>query len=151
MCLKPRGRRVIFQPGWTGDRRRALLRSMPGSTNNVPSTRSLQSIASSGGLVTASIAHIERAGCSLGVLSRMERGPLIQVGDRHFPFPCKGPGGCEGTDLPRASLLQEGRGAQGTGAARHSHGSKDLLPRAHRVSPDCCSSGEGRRSTDRQG
>lgn len=148
MCLKPRGRRGIFQPGWTGDGRRALLRSMLGSTNNVPSTPSLQSMASS---VTASIAHIERAGCSLGVFSRMERGPLIQVGDRHFPFPCKGPGGCEGTDLPRASLLQEGRGVQGTGAARHSRGSKDLLPRAHCVSPDCCSSGEGRRSTDHQG
>lgn len=52
MCLKPHGRRVIFQPGWTGDRRRGLLWSMLGSTNNVPSTRSLQSMASSAGLVT---------------------------------------------------------------------------------------------------
>lgn len=154
---------------WPGHGRCALLQSMSGSSNNVPSSPSLWPMASSGGPVTASIVHIERAGCLLGVLSHIKRGPLIQAGDRHFPFPCKGPSGCEGTDLPIASQFQGNtrccsrdgvrRGwlgfallpRQRAGAARHSHGSEDLLPQGHHVSPGCRSSSQGRHSAGHRG
>lgn len=87
MCLKPCGRRLIFQPGWTGHGRCALLWSMPGSANNVPSSPSLQSMASSGGLVTASIARIKRARCLLGVLptSTVDHWSRQGTGIFHFP------------------------------------------------------------------
>lgn len=53
---------MIFQPGWTGHVRCALLQSLLRSTNNVPSSPSLQSVASLAVLETASIAHTELVG-----------------------------------------------------------------------------------------
>lgn len=90
------------------------------------------------------------------MLSHNEHEPLIQAGDKHFPFPPRVQAGARHCpSLPIPSPLQEGQGVQGilgfavlprqrAGAAWCHHGTKDLLPQGHRVSRGCHFSREGK-------
>lgn len=155
---------VIFQQGWTGHGRCALVRSVPGSTNNVPYFPSHQSVTSSSGLVTASISgsHNKWDVCSV-CYPTMNVNHWSRLGTGVFHFP-------QGSrqeqrhcpSLPIPSPLQEGQGVQGilgfavlsrqwAGAVWCSHGTKDLLPQGHRVSRGCRFSREGKFSAGRGG
>lgn len=152
MWLKACGSRMIFQPGWTGHRKRALLWSVLGSSNNVPSSPSLWSMASLGGLVTASIVHIKQVRCFPGALSHIDHGPLIQAADRHPPCPSRVQVGASSL-YPCCRRDRMSRGWLGFSILPcwYSRSSNDLLPQGHHVFPSCHSSGEANRSTDHWG
>lgn len=80
---------MIFQPGQPGHVGCALLQSVLRSTDNVPCSPSFSLGLT--GCVGNCFQSTHRIWGMPGVLSHMECGALIQTGDGHFPFPCKGP------------------------------------------------------------
>lgn len=97
MCLEPCGRRMIFEPGWPGHCKCALLWSMPGSSNNDPSSPSLWPMALLGNCFSST--HRPSRMLAWGVIPHQTW--TIDPGwGRHFPFPSRVRAGAKAPTSP---------------------------------------------------